>query len=366
MATDQVYMARALRLAEMGRYSTQPNPRVGCVIVRDGRIVGEAFHQQAGQAHAEILALQQAGEQARGADVYVTLEPCSHQGRTPPCAEALIRARVGQVVIAMRDPNPLVSGCGIEMLEAQGIRTRTGVCAAEAKQLNRGFIRRMTRGRPFVSLKLATSLDGRIAMQSGESVWITSEAARRDVHRLRLESCAIVTGINTVLKDNPKLTARLQQEDLDPGYSLIGRQPLRLVVGSADRLPNDAAIYRQQGETVSVVATEVADSDPCPGETVTIPGREGGVHLPALLDWLGKREINNLLVETGGTLAASFVRQGLVDELIVYQSPDIMGASAQAMINLPDILKMSEKIKFEYRDLRTIGRDLKLTLTPAS
>ena len=363
MLDDPVYMARALRLAERGRYSTQPNPRVGCVIVREGRVVGEAFHQQAGQGHAEVLALQQAGDGARGADVYVTLEPCSHHGRTPPCAEALIRAGVARVIVAMQDPNPLVSGRGIAKLRAQGIQVRTGICAAEAEQLNRGFIRRMQRGRPFVTLKLATSLDGRIAMQSGESIWITSEAARRDVHRLRLESCAVVTGINTVLKDNPKLTARLRREDLNPAYHISGRQPLRVVLDRTRSLAAQAAICQQEGETVCVSAQGETASNDYRGSAIALPASPEGVDLGALLDWLGERETNKLLVETGGTLAASFVQQGLVDELIVYQSPDIMGASAQAMLKLPEILKMSEKIKFEYRDLRTIGRDLKITLT---
>ena len=357
-------MARALRLAEFGRYSSQPNPRVGCVIVRDGQIVGEGFHQEAGQAHAEINALAEAGDQARGADIYVTLEPCSHHGRTPPCADRLIEAQPARVVVAMQDPNPVVAGSGIQKLRAAGIEVITGVCDIDARQLNRGFIKRMQEGRPFVTLKLASSLDGRIAMSSGESAWITSAAARRDVHRLRLEHCAIMTGINTVLADDARLTARLDTEDVAPGYVLNRRQPTRVVLDSRGRLPATSALLGQPGETWQFTAQTEAQSKVA-DRSVALPDENGAIDLSAALEYLGGQEINQLLVETGGNLAASFIGQGLVDELVVYQSPDVMGASAQAMINLPDILKMSEKIKFEYRDLRKIGRDLKLTLIPA-
>jgi len=364
MQLDEHYMAQALRLAELGRYSCQPNPRVGCLIVRDGRIVGEGYHQQAGQAHAEIIALAQAGEQARGADVYVTLEPCSHHGKTPPCADALVKAQPARVVIAMIDPNPRVAGSGVAHLQARGIEVRSGVCEDEARQLNRGFIRRMLSGRPFVSLKLATSLDGRIAMQSGESAWITSEAARRDVHRLRLESCAVLTGIGTVLADNPRMNSRLQEGDLQTDYFRSNRQPLRVVLDSQGKLPADAALLSQPGETWQFMSDGGVQCDSAE-RIVAFPGTDRGLDLLSVLAYLGEQEINNLLVEAGGQIAASFIKSRLVDELIVYQSPDIMGASAQAMVNLPDLLKMSEKIKFEYQDLRKIGRDLKLSLLPS-
>jgi len=354
-------MARALKLAERGRYSTQPNPRVGCVIVNNGEIVGEGFHQTAGEAHAEINALAQAGSLVRGADVFVTLEPCSHHGKTPPCSEALINARPARVVVAMSDPNPQVSGQGIENLEAAGIAVRRGICEAEAVQLNRGFISRMQTGRPFVTLKLATSLDGRVAMRSGESSWITSSAARKDVHRLRLESCAIVTGINTVLVDNPRMTVRLSDDDIPGEYYLNNRQPLRVVLDSQRRLPQDAAILQAPGETRQLVAQQ-HKNDQTSTKVIALPAADGGLDLGAVLQYLGEQQINNVLLEAGGTLAGGFIKAGLVDELVVYQSPDIMGASAQAMVNLPEILKMSEKLKFEYRDLRKIGRDLKLTL----
>ena len=364
MKSDPFYMARALKLAERGRYSTQPNPRVGCVIVKDDKIVGEGFHQAAGEAHAEINALEQAGTLARGADIFVTLEPCSHHGRTPPCAEALIKAHPSRVVVAMTDPNPLVSGQGIKKLESQGITVRSGVCRAEAKQLNRGFIKRMQTERPFVTLKLASSLDGRIAMQSGESAWITSDVARKDVHRLRLENCIILTGINTVLADDPRMSVRLAAGDLSEAYYISERQPYRAVLDSRKRLPDDAAILQGPGQTWQlVVGNEKHDLS---GENViAFPAVNGRLDLKAILDYLGEQQFNNVLVEAGGTLAAEFMILGLLDELVVYQSPDIMGASAQAMINLPEILKMNEKIEFEYQDLRKIGRDLKLILSPA-
>ncbi len=361
MNPDQFYMAHALKLAERGRYSTQPNPRVGCVIVKDGKIVGEGFHQAAGEAHAEIIALAQAGPLARGADVFVSLEPCSHHGRTPPCADAIIEASPSRVVVAMTDPNPLVSGQGVKKLEAQGMTVRIGVCETEARLLNRGFIKRMQTGMPFVTVKLATSLDGRVAIQSGESNWITSDAARRDVHRLRLENCAIVTGINTVLADDPQMTVRLKANDLAHSYYQSERQPKRVVLDSQQRMPSKAAIRRQPGEIWQLV-TEGKKVDSQDVRVVVLPTSDGRLDLASVLAYLGDQQMNNIMVEAGGTLAAGFIKAGLVDELIVYQSPDIMGASAQAMINLPEILKMSEKIRFEYQDLRKIGRDLKLTL----
>lgn len=357
-------MACALKLAERGRYSTQPNPRVGCVIVKDDKIVGEGFHHVAGEAHAEINALEQAGSAACGADIFVTLEPCSHHGRTPPCADALIKAHPSRVVVAMIDPNPQVSGQGIKKLESNGIRVRSGVCRVEAEQLNRGFNKRMRSGRPFVTLKLASSLDGRIAMQSGESAWITSDSARKDVHRLRLENCVILTGINTVLADDPRMSVRLAPEDIPEAYYISERQPHRAVLDSRKRLPDGAAILNGPGQTWQMVARN-GNHDLSGENMIAFPEVNGRLDLNAILDYLGEQQINNVLVEAGGTLAAEFINLGLLDELVVYQSPDIMGASAQAMINLPEILKMNEKIEFEYQDLRKIGRDLKLILSPA-
>jgi len=365
MRRDEHYMALALRLAERGRYSTQPNPRVGCVIVRDGKIVGQGFHQVSGEAHAEIEALKQADDQAAGADVYVSLEPCSHYGRTPPCAEALIRANVSRVVVAMRDPNPLVSGKGIALLEQAGIKTRIGVCEQDAQQLNKGFVKRMHSGRPLLRLKLATSLDGKIAMSSGESKWITSSAARADVHRLRLDSCAVLTGINTVTIDDPQFTVRLAPEDIDSTYVRTERSPLRVVLDSRQQLKASAKILHQPGETWQIIAHDIdPSSNTGAARVVPLDASDDGLNLHAVLDYLGEQQINNVLVEAGAKLAAGFMKAGLVDELIVYQSPDIMGSSAYSMFNLPEILKMSEKIRFEYHDLRKIGGDLKLVLLP--
>ncbi|MEE9447659.1 MAG: bifunctional diaminohydroxyphosphoribosylaminopyrimidine deaminase/5-amino-6-(5-phosphoribosylamino)uracil reductase RibD [Arenicellales bacterium] len=359
--TDHSYMARALRLAELGRYSTQPNPRVGCVIVKNNQIIAEGFHQQAGKAHAEIHALNLAGEGVKDADIFITLEPCSHQGKTPPCVDALIQAQPKRVIIAMQDPNPLVSGKGINKLSAHGIETVVGIGEAEARRLNRGFIQRMEKARPFVTLKLATSLDGRIAMKSGESTWITSDAARTDVHRMRLMHGAVITGINTVLADNPQLTARLSDKDL-PDYFRSNRQPVRVVLDSENRFPANAVMLETEGQTWQVTAQKTEGS--VADRQVILPLAHGRIDLDTLLEYLAQQEINDVMVEAGGILAASFIKAGLVDELVVYQSPDIMGASAQPMINLPEILQMNEKIQFEYQEVRKIGRDLKLTLIP--
>ncbi len=365
MISDQSYMARALQLAERGRYSTQPNPRVGCVIVKNNQIIGEGFHQRAGEPHAEILALRQAGDAVNGADVYVTLEPCSHHGKTPPCADSLIDAQAKRVVIAMRDPNPKVAGEGIQKLQAAGIDTKLDVGKAPAKQLNRGYIKRMLTGVPFVTLKLATSLDGRIAMQSGESTWITSAAARKEVHRMRLESCAVITGINTVIADNPQFTVRLDSDDIDSTYHLAKRQPVRIVLDRQGRLTEKAAICQQSGATWQVIGENAGvKENKAVDKIIALEQANKQIDLQALLNYLGQQEMNNVMVEAGGTLAASFIKAGLVDELVVFQSPDIMGASAQAMINLPEIQKMNEKVQFEYQDLRKIGRDLKLVLQP--
>lgn len=368
MRDDEYYMSMALRLAERGRYSTQPNPRVGCVIVAGDKIVGQGFHQRAGEAHAEINALAQAGEEATGATAYVTLEPCSHHGRTPPCAEALIRARVARVVVAMTDPNPLVAGKGITLLEQAGVMIRSGVCQQDAQQLNQGFVKRMRTGRPYVRLKIAASLDGKIAMSSGESVWITSSVARTDVHRLRLDSCAVLTGINTVLIDDPQFTVRLGPDDIAPRYTRTERSPVRVVLDSRQRLGTQAKILEQPGETWQLIGEDIeprAMSGVGVSRLVPLATRDDGLDLHAVLAYLGAQQLNNVLVEAGAKLAAAFIKAGLVDELIVYQSPDIMGSSAYSMFNLPEILKMSEKIQFEYRDLRKIGRDLKLVLLPS-
>lgn len=364
MHQDLIYMTRALHLAERGRYSTQPNPRVGCVIVKQSEIIGEGYHQQAGYAHAEINALARAGKYAKDSDIYINLEPCAHLGKTPPCVDALIAARPKRIIMAMRDPNPLVAGRGVDKLKASGIQTHVGLGQAHATQLNRGFIKRMTKGLPYVTLKLATSMDGRIAMQDGQSTWITSSESRADVHKLRLENGAIITGIGTVLSDNPQLTARIANP-LD-GYHIIERQPVRVIIDSQGKLESSAKLLTQPGQTWHMVAKSAIKQLPnLADKTFTVAQNEHGLELNKVLKVLAEQQINDVLIEAGGTLAAGFIQAGLIDELIVYQSPDIMGSSAQPMLALPDILNMNQKITYEYSDFRKIGRDIKLTLKPS-
>ncbi len=362
-ADDYQYMARALRLARRGLYTTDPNPRVGCVIVRDGTIVGEGWHERAGELHAEIHALRAAGERARGATVHVTLEPCAHHGRTPPCADALVEAGVARVVAAMQDPNPQVAGQGLARLAAAGIETEIGVMAGEAEALNPGFVMRMRQDRPWVRCKLAMSLDGRTAMASGESRWITGEAARRDVHRLRARSSAILTGIGTVAADDPSLTVRLADLPED-GW----RQPLRVVVDSGLRMSPHARMLSLPGETL--VATRSEDQDSIAAlavagaEVVRLPAADGRVDLAALLALLAEREVNEVMVEAGPTLNGALLAAGLVDEIVVYMAPHLMGSDARDLFHLP-LAAMSERVDLEIRDIRAVGRDWRITARPA-
>lgn len=361
-ADDHRYMARALQLARRGLYTTDPNPRVGCVLVRDGEVVGEGWHRRAGEPHAEIHALRAAGERARGATVYVTLEPCAHHGRTPPCSEALVEAGVARVVAAMRDPNPQVAGKGLQRLEAAGIGTETGVLEAEAAALNPGFIRRMQRGRPWVRCKLAMSLDGRTAMRSGESRWITGDAARADVHRLRARSSAIVTGAGTVLADDPSLTARLPEDDGPV------EQPLRVVLDTHLAMPPTARMLSLPGQTLVLTASDAggprAELEAAGAEVRVMPARDGQLDLEAVLDELGRREINEVLFETGAVLAGAVLRAGLIDELIVYMAPHLMGDEARGLFHLPGLSRMDQRIALEIRDIRSVGRDWRITAVP--
>ena len=314
-STDHSYMAQALRLAEKGLYSTSPNPRVGCVLVHDARIVASGWHRRAGEPHAEINALNAAGPAARGATAYLTLEPCNHHGRTPPCADALIKAGVAKVIIAMQDPNPLVSGRGIGRLKEAGIEVRSGLMEAEAKALNIGFIARMTRGRPWVRMKIAASLDGKTALNNGLSQWITSEAARRDAHRLRARSCAVMTGIGTVLADNPQLTVR--------GLS-TPRQPLRMVVDSRLDIPVDARLLRGDGElifTASASEGKIGALRDVAARVIVLMGGNGSVDLAAMMQMLADFEINEVLVEAGRGLNGALAAAGLVDELVIHSFP---------------------------------------------
>ncbi len=376
-ADDHRYMARAVELARCGLYTTEPNPRVGCVLVRDGNVIGEGFHRIAGEGHAEVNALQavtDAGETAEGATAYVTLEPCSHFGKTPPCAEALVKAGVAEVVIGMVDPNPQVSGRGIKRLESAGIRVRSGLLNGLAEELNPGFNSRMRTQRPFVRLKLAASLDGRTAMASGESQWITGPQARQDVQRLRARSSAVITGIGSILLDDSSLTVRAEALGLNDAELICRRQPLRVVLDSHGRIPESAKILRQPGKTL--VVSQVA----CPAffsqlassqdtsvqlEWLQLAGSEAGIDLPALLEELAQRQCNEVLVETGATLAGSFIRQGLVDEWVLYQAMTLLGSDARSLVELP-LKKMQQQRRLTLKDSRMLGNDIRLTLVPVS
>jgi diaminohydroxyphosphoribosylaminopyrimidine deaminase/5-amino-6-(5-phosphoribosylamino)uracil reductase len=361
---DAGYMARALRLAERGIGTTDPNPRVGCVIVREGRIVGEGWHRRAGGPHAEIEALEVAGAAARGATAYVTLEPCCHFGKTPPCTEALMTAGVVRVIAAMPDPNPRVAGNGLRVLAEAGIKTGCGLMETEAEALNPGFCKRMRGGRPYVVSKLAMSLDGRTAMASGESQWITGAEARRDVHRLRARSSAILTGIGTVLADDPALTARLDGADSE------ARQPIRIVVDSGLRMPLSAKMATQPGRTIVVgVETAAAHALRAAGlEVHPLPaGRDGRVDLEALVDWLGELEFNEVMVEAGAFLNGALLRAGLVDEWVVYLAPCILGDEGRGPFHLPGLVRMDDRFDLTLVDVRRVGRDLRLRfLKPAA
>lgn len=356
---DHNHMATALRLAERGLYTTDPNPRVGCVIVQGEQVVGRGWHMRAGEPHAEVHALREAGEQARGATAYVTLEPCSHHGRTPPCADALIDAGVARVMVAMQDPSPKVAGQGMERLQAAGIEVSVGLMQAQAETLNPGFVSRHQRGRPYVRCKLAMSLDGRTAMASGESKWITSSAAREDVQQLRARSSVIVTGINTVLADDPRMNARVEFEITPPD---------RVVLDSNLRLPAEAAMLAQPGQTWVATnsggAAARARLEERGARLLELPGHEGRIDLPALLKALADLEYNEVLVEAGPTLSGAFVQAGLVDELIVYLAPHLMGDSGRALLHLPGIDAMQQRIGLKMTALKQVGDDLRLSYTP--
>jgi len=360
-ADDHRYMARALRLAARGLYTTDPNPRVGCVLVREGQVVGEGWHERAGEGHAEINALRQAGEQAAGATAYVTLEPCCHHGRTPPCSQALLAAGVMRVVAAMPDPNPQVAGNGLAELAAAGVATDSGLLATEAEQLNPGFVMRMRHGRPWVRCKLAMSLDGRTAMQNGESRWITGEAARRDVHRLRARSSAIMTGIGTILADDPSLTVRLEGDDAVPFL-----QPLRVIIDSRLRIPSTAKLLDLPGETLILTGSAAASREALlarPGvSVVTLPlDTDGRLDLRAVLRYLGGTGINELHVEAGAVLCGALLAGRMVDELVIYLAPHLMGDAARGLFVLPGLQHMAQRIALAIQEVRAVGRDLRIT-----
>ena len=367
MNSDHAFMARALELARKGLYSTHPNPRVGCVIVRDGRIVGEGWHARAGEPHAEVNALRQAGDKARGATAYVTLEPCSHHGRTPPCADALINAGVGRVVAAMQDPNPQVGGEGLLRLMHAGIAVQSGVLEVEARALNAGFIKRMEHGLPFVRVKLAMSLDGRTAMASGESQWITGPAARAAVQRLRARSSVVLTGADTVLADDARLTVRPDELGLGAELSALAqaRPPLRVLVDGRLRVPLSVPFFQVGAAMVATCAAASArDRYLDDGhELLAVPSSNGHVDLRKLLLELAARGANEVLVEAGPRLAGAFARQGLVDEYQLFVAPKLLGSSARPLLDLP-LARMADAPSLKIVEMRAVGDDWRIIAVP--
>lgn len=366
---DEKYMARAFELARLGRFTTMPNPNVGCVIVRDGEIVGEGYHLRAGEPHAEVHALRMAGDRAQGATAFVTLEPCSHHGRTPPCADALVAAGVTRVVASMQDPNPEVAGRGLYRLRQAGIDVSHGLMHSEAEATNLGFLKRMRTGFPYVQLKMAASLDGRTAMASGESQWITSAAARADVQNFRAQSSAILSSSATVLADNPSLNVRWSELDsstqsIYPHENL--RQPLRIIIDSQNRVTPQHKLVNQPGNTW--LARLQADALIWPESTQqwVVPERDNRVDLVLMMMMLAKRQVNSIWVEAGAELAGALLQAGLVDELIVYMAPKLLGDSGRALCMLPGLQSLRDAPEFTFSDVRQVGPDLRLRLKPSN
>ncbi len=366
-ALDVHYMARALELARKGLYSTHPNPRVGCVIVREGRIVGEGWHARAGEPHAEVHALRQAGELARGATAYVTLEPCSHQGRTPPCADALIEAGLTRVVAAMQDPNPEVSGRGLLRLMNAGIGVQCGVLESEARALNKGFLKRMEAGLPYVRVKMAMSLDGRTAMASGESQWITGPEARSAVQRLRAQSSVVLSGADTVLADKARLTVRPDELGLDAELTALAaaRAPLRVLIDGRLRVPLDAPFFQAGSALVVTCAAASARGryQEEGHEMLALADSAGHVDLRRLMGELAARGVNEVLVEAGPRLAGAFARLGLVDEFQLFIAGKFLGSSARPLLDLP-LAQMSEALELNIVEMRAVGNDWRVIALP--
>lgn len=365
-ADDYRYMARAHQLAAQGLYTTHPNPRVGCVLVRDGEIVGEGFHIRAGGPHAEVHALNNAGENAAGATAYVTLEPCFHTGRTPPCSQALIKAGVSRVVVALKDPNPLVAGQGLLQLKDAGIQVASGLLTAECEKLNIGFLKRMRGGYPWVRLKMAMSLDGRTGMSNGESQWITGPDARKDVQRLRARSAAIITGIETVLHDNPSMNVRATAEEL--GCVADPEQPLAVVLDSRLRMPESCKLLAIHEKVIVFHSCDVSDSHPLARhesvELVKAPSDAAGIRLDVVLQWLADHSINECYIECGATLAGQFLKKNLVDELVIYMAGTLLGNNARGLFNIPGIDRMADQKRVEIEEITRIGQDWRIIARP--
>ena len=351
---DREHMAEALRLAEKGLFTATPNPRVGCVIVRDGQAVGAGWHEKTGEPHAEVLALRAAGERARGATAYVSLEPCCHHGRTPPCVDALIEAGIARVVAAMQDPNSQVAGSGFAALRAAGIQVESGLMQDEARALNIGFVARMSRGRPWVRMKIAASLDGRTALANGRSRWITGPEARRDGHAWRARACAVLTGIGTVRDDDPQLNVR---------EVVTTRQPLKVVVDSRLQLPLSAKLL-ESGKVLIAAAVDdqagIAALQDKGAEVVVLPNAQGKVELTDLMRELARRDINEVHVEAGFKLNGSLIGAGLVDELLIYLAPSILGDGARGMFGLPELSDLPQKRLLQFGGVQTIDGDLRI------
>ncbi|KPZ12587.1 Riboflavin biosynthesis protein RibD [Pseudomonas amygdali pv. ulmi] len=366
-ALDVHYMARALELARNGLYSTHPNPRVGCVIVRDGQIVGEGWHVRAGEPHAEVHALRQAGELARGATAYVTLEPCSHQGRTPPCADALVNAGLARVVAAMQDPNPDVSGRGLLRLMNAGIGVQCGVLESEARALNKGFLKRMETGQPYIRVKMAMSLDGRTAMASGESQWITGPEARSAVQRLRAQSSVVLTGADTVLADKARLTVRPDELGLNAELTALAaaRPPLQVLIDGRLRVPLDAPFFQAGSALVVTCAAASARGryQKEGHEMLALADSAGHVDLRKLMGELATRGVNEVLVEAGPRLAGAFARLGLVDEFQIFIAGKFLGSSARPLLDLP-LAQMSEALELNIVQMRAVGNDWRVIALP--
>ena len=368
---DIHWMTRALELARRGDYTTHPNPRVGCVIVKNNQVIAEGWHQKAGEAHAEIDALAKLlSNEAAGATAYVTLEPCSHTGRTAPCSQALIRAGVARVVVAMQDPNPLVSGKGLEQLSAAGMVVESGLLEAEARVLNLGFIKRMEQGLPWVCVKLAMSLDGRTAMASGESQWITAAPARKDVQLLRAKASAILTGQGTILADDPSLNVRLTASELSLETQV--RQPIRVVLDPELAISPSAKMFGLAGEIIIFCLESVAkelitviESKPAVSIIRLPANKQQMLPLPEVLAELAKREINEIHVEAGARLCGALLAEGLVDQLVVYMAPHLMGSSARGLLDLPGLEKMQDRINLDIKEVRAIGKDWRIIAVPS-
>ena len=365
-ASDISWMSRALELARRGQYTVSPNPAVGCVLVTGDTVVGEGWHQRAGGPHAEIHALNAAGKMAHGATAYVTLEPCSHHGKTGPCADALIAAGVARVVYGCEDPNPQVAGNGLAKLKTAGVEVAGPVLESEALRVIRGFRQRMRHARPWVTIKMAMSLDARVAMASGQSQWITAPAARQDVQRLRAASCAIVTGSGTALFDDPSLTVRLNSDEL--GIEGPVRQPLRVVIDSSLRLPEAARVLQAEGPvlvfgTVDAAQADIARLQSAGAEVALVPAREGKVDLAVVLARLAERGCNQVLVEAGSALAGAFVAEALFDELVIYLAPKLFGETARPLFKLP-IETIDAHLALTIEDIRKVGEDWRISATP--